>query len=110
MESRAKISNSVFSSTPAIIRYENNQLIFLTKSKWTRLVFGVIGEAMASAKERFRIDINDVESVVVSNSFTGKSSYEITLQNGENHKIVFNADDSLTNTLKNDLKDRIFYK
>ncbi|MBQ7125233.1 MAG: hypothetical protein IJO00_02605 [Clostridia bacterium] len=106
MESRGTITNGQYNGVSAVIAYENKQLIFSTKPSWVRIIFGVIGEALVSAKERFRINISDITCLKISETWTGKPVFEITTPN-DVCKITFSRDDELTYALKNELKDKV---
>lgn len=107
MESRGTITTTKYKGVSAVINYENNQLIFSTKPRWVRIVFGIVGEALASAKERFRINISDVISLKLSKAWTGKFVYQLTLKNNNICRVAFNDEDELTAKLKNDLKEKV---
>lgn len=106
MESRGTITNSRYKGVSAVIVYENKQLIFFTKPGWVRIIFGVIGEALVSAKERFRINFSDVTSLKISKTWTGKPVYEITTPN-DICEITLQSDDSLTYVLEDELKEKV---
>lgn len=106
MESRGTITNRKYNGESAEIVFENKQLIFSTKPNWVRLIFGIIGEALVPAKERFRINITDVTSLKISETWTSKPIFEITTSD-DTCKITFNRNDELTSALRNELKDRV---
>lgn len=111
MEIKAKISTpeygGICGGIAATIVYEYDQLIFFTKSEWVGYAFGAIGQALAPNKERFRINISDIESVTLSRSWTGKSVYMLTLKNNDYCKIFFKSNNELTDILDEKLKDRL---
>lgn len=106
MESKGTVTNSRYRKASAVIKYENQQLIISTKPGWIRLMFGIVGEALVSAKERFRINIADVAFLKISETWTAKPVFEITTPD-DVCKITFSRDDELTDILKNDLKDKV---
>ena len=106
MKSRGTITNNQYNGVSAIIAYENKQLIFSTKPVWVRNFFGVIGEALVPAKERFRINISDITCLKFSRTWTEKPVFEITTPN-DVCKITFGRDDELTYVLKKELKDKV---
>lgn len=106
MKSRGTITNGEYNRVSAVIAYENNQVIFSTKPRWIRLFFGVIGEALAPAKEQFRINVSDVISLKISETWTGKPVFEIIARKNF-CEVTFNCEDELTDALKNDLKDKV---
>lgn len=106
MESTGTITNSRYRKASAVIKYENQQLIISTKPVWIRMMFGLVGETLVSAKERFRINISDVAYLKISETWTSKPVFEITTPN-DVCKITFSRDDELTYVLKNELKDKV---
>ncbi|MBR2474793.1 MAG: hypothetical protein IKB51_07205 [Clostridia bacterium] len=96
MEILAKINYNEFYDVISRLEYENEEIIFSTKSKWLRVFFGVVGEALASYKESFRIKLSDIESITLGSSFTKKRVYVIKLFNGEFCSIVFKSQNEAT--------------
>ncbi len=102
MESRGTITNRQYNGVSAVIAYDGTQLIVSTKPAWVSIVFGVVGETLASAKERFRIKISDVVSSSFSETRTGRPVIEI-ITTTDSHKITFPRNDELTAILQRDL-------
>ncbi|MBS6474719.1 MAG: hypothetical protein KH354_01845 [Clostridiales bacterium] len=111
MEVRARISTPVYgglcAGVAARIVYENDQLIFFTKREWIGYVFGVLWQAIVPDKERFRINISDVESLTVGQSWTGKLVYTLTLKDNDYCKIFFKNNNELTDILEENLKNKM---
>lgn len=67
-EVRARISTPIYggllAGVPARIGYGNNKLFF-AKRELVGYAFGTIGQAIASDKERFRINISNIESLTL---------------------------------------------
>ncbi len=110
MKSKGTITFGKYKGEPAVIAFENDQLIFFTKPYWKRtirMIFGVIGEALVSEKERFRINVSDITCLFICEDWKGKPVFEITTPNGV-CKIAFKRDDELTSVLKIMLKEKIY--
>ena len=107
MECKCKITTPLYFREDATIRYEDEQLVFLFKPLWVRLLFGVIGEALASEKEKFRLNLSEVNSVKLSYNRKGSPIYQMLLHNGEEWHIVFDCHCSLTTTLKKKFDDKL---
>lgn len=107
MESRVKFTNSNYGKETAIIRYEKDELIFFTKPYWSRLIFGLVGEALASWKFRFVINISNIEKLKISETRGGKPVYELVMNDGDRCKIFFECYDGMTTSLKRDLSNKI---
>ena len=123
MESRAEITNGK-NKALSTIKYENKQLIFLTKPLWLRsntfgfipyILFGVmfgwiffmVIEALSPIKERFRINVSDIATVKFREGWRRNPVYEFKLENGEEYKLVFYKNDEVTDTLKDNLKVKL---
>ena len=104
MESKATMKNGRYKGATTVLKLEDNQLIFCTKSLWIRSMFGVLGEAMVSAKERFRINIYNVTCLKITETWTGKPIYEFVTSDNT-YKVMFKEDNELSCFLKNALKN-----
>ena len=104
MESRGTLTSSKYNGVSAVVVYEGGQLIVSTKPAWVSYVFGVVGEALAPAKERFRINISEVISASFSETWTGKSVAEIFTAT-DTIKLTLTRNDYLAETLQRDLSE-----
>lgn len=107
MESKAKITARQYKRVNATVKLENNQLIFFTKPAWVSNFFGVVGEAFASEKERFRLDIVDIVSANLGDSWTGKPVYTLFDADKKKYKIIFRENNQLAEMLNMLLGDRL---
>lgn len=102
MESRGTLTSSKYNGVSAVVVYEGGQLIVSTKPAWVRFIFGVVGEALAPAKERFRINISDITGATFSETLTGKPVAEIVTAT-DTIKLKLTRSSYLAAALQNDL-------
>ena len=102
MESRGTLTSQKYNGVSAVVVYEGNQLIVSTKPAWVSFVFGVVGEALAPAKERFRINISEIVNASFSETWTGKSVAEIVTAT-DTIKLTLTRNDYLVASLQRDL-------
>ena len=102
MESRGTLTSKMYNGVSAKVVYEGNQLIISTKPVWVRIVFGVVGEALAPAKERFRIHTSDIRCGTFSENWSGKSVVEIVTAT-DTIKLKLTHNDYLAAALQRDL-------
>ena len=92
---------------PATIELtSNNEIIVYTKPVWIKvfyglggLIGGVIADAIASSKERYRIKLNDVKAFTFENTWNGKPKFVLELNDGNYHEYIFKEHDDLTSNL-----------
>ena len=99
MESRIQLTAPGQNGVPATLRFEDGQLIIFAKSKWIAFWFGMIGQAMASEKERFRFRVCDVKTADICQKPSGKSIFKLVTSEGKKFKFVFQAGDPLAKHL-----------
>ena len=107
METIAIIETINYYAVEAKVVLENDQLIFSTKPRWVRYVFGFVGVAIAPYKERFKINLTDVISVKFSKTMFGKPMCKIVYGYAKDYcYISFSSkDDDMVNEIKTKLKD-----
>ena len=108
METKVIIETAKYYGVEARLILSDEQLIFFTKPKWVRYIFGMIGHAIASDKERFRIDLDSVKSIEFSQTFTKRPMCKIIF--GENKDYCYisvSKNDEMVGVLEKKLKDRI---
>lgn len=104
MKSKVSVIASEYSGE-ATISYENNQLIFSVKPAWAAIVavpFGMIGYSLVPEKEKFRLDISEVETLRID-----KKNYLLTTNMHKSYQIKFKKEDELSIRLKNDLINKL---
>ena len=107
METEVKVIDGRLGGETALIEYTGRELIFFTKPKWVRILFGVLGDALATYKERFRINILNLTAVTICSNRRGEGIMGIEVCGEENCKIKFERNDLLLIQLKNALKDKV---
>ena len=107
MEVKGIVSTKKYTNLSATIVYENNQLIFFAKPRWVRFAFGIVGEAFASSKEYFRINIDEIEVLYTKkSSWSNKHIYSIETLN-DFCEMSFRDENELCMQLKRVLSDKI---
>ena len=101
----ATVTDKTFHSTNALIEYTGCELIVFTAPKWARLFFGILGETLASVKERYRINISNIENAILKET-KYKMTFTLFLSDGRVYEMVFEISDELPHQLKADLLDK----
>ncbi len=97
MEGVAIITYSTYVKEVGIVKYENEEIIILVKPKVARILFGKIGETVASYKELCRIGIGDIASMSLKEKGAKKLYVVLQLNTGKKCKLFFKSKDEIKN-------------
>ncbi len=87
--------------------YKSKLIVFSSKPAWIIHVFGMIGDALAPLKERFRLNTDDIQHIEITRKKLGATVYTLSLTDNTTCTIRVGKDDALMEMLASDLKEKV---